>query len=237
MEPYTFDLQRIFFGDLPITFLFEILLRTAVIFSYTLILLRLVGHRGLSQLSIAEFTLIIALGSAVGDPMFQPDIPLIHGMFVVTLIVAFQRLVTTLTLRSKRLSRLIEGRSQRIVVQGLLDLQGIKEARMSSYEIFAELRQSGTEHLGQIQYAYLELDGEVSVLKYQESDVRPGLSLMWDEELRRPDALHDGDQAEAGYYACTSCGYTDYKQDKATLQKCPRCHEGQWVRADLPSAS
>lgn len=236
MDSYTFDLQRIFFGDLPLTFVFEIIFRTTVLFMYTFALLRLVGHRGLSQLSVTEFVLIIGLGSAVGDPMFQPDVPLVHGMVVIAMVVILQRLVTTITLRSRNLGTVLEGVSHRIVVDGMFDLKGIEAARLSEREIFAELRQSETEHLGQIRRAYLELDGEVSVLKYPEGEERPGLSFMWDQHVPHDKIMCSGSEVEQGHYACCNCGFTRYIPTAQTITACPRCRHDEWVKAKLPAS-
>lgn len=234
MDSYTFDLHRIFFGDLPLTYIFEIVLRTTVLFIYTFALLRLVGHRGLSQLSVAEFVLIIGLGSAVGDPMFQPDVPLVHGMLVVALVVGFQRFVTMLTARNRDLGTILEGVSHRIVVDGMFDLKGIEATRLSDREIFAELRQSGVEHLGQIRRAYLELDGEVSVLKYVEGEERPGLLFMWDQQSQPNMMVRSGDKVEPGHYACCNCGFTEHIPNIRLISNCPRCKHNQRVKAALP---
>ena len=59
-----FDWQRIFVGDEPPLFLLEIVFRIAVIWPWTMILLRWIGGRSISQLSLVEFLLVIALGSA-----------------------------------------------------------------------------------------------------------------------------------------------------------------------------
>ena len=79
-----FDFGRMFLGDEPPLFLLEIVLRTVVIYVYTLVLIRWIGSRSIGQLSLVEFLLVIALGSAVGDAMFYPDVPLIHCMIVIT---------------------------------------------------------------------------------------------------------------------------------------------------------
>ena len=51
MDGYSFDLQRIFLGDLPLLFFAEILLRTAILYTWTLIMIRFTGKRSLSELS------------------------------------------------------------------------------------------------------------------------------------------------------------------------------------------
>jgi uncharacterized membrane protein YcaP (DUF421 family) len=70
---YTFDLARILLGRLPWLYLAEILLRTTIVYFFALFVVRTIGKRGMGQLAPFDFVIIIALGSAVGDPMFYPD--------------------------------------------------------------------------------------------------------------------------------------------------------------------
>src|SRR5687768_736421 len=88
-----FDFPRIFFGDAPTLFLLEIVFRTLIMYSYTVFLLRLLGKRGMGQLSMLELAIIISFGSAVGDPMVGYDIPIVHGMLAITVVAIFQILL------------------------------------------------------------------------------------------------------------------------------------------------
>jgi uncharacterized membrane protein YcaP (DUF421 family) len=82
-----FDWRRMLWGDEPPLFLLEIVFRTMVIYGYTMALMRWLGSRTIGQLSSIEFLLVIALGSAVGDAMFYPDVPLLHAIAVITVVV------------------------------------------------------------------------------------------------------------------------------------------------------
>lgn len=66
----TFDWQRMLFGDLSWVFVLEIIVRSVIMYVYTFGMVRLMGKRTTQQLSSFEFIIVIALGSAVGDPMF-----------------------------------------------------------------------------------------------------------------------------------------------------------------------
>lgn len=55
------DWQRIFIGDEPPIFLLEIVVRTVIVYSYSLALIRWIGGRGIGQMSIVEFLLVVAL--------------------------------------------------------------------------------------------------------------------------------------------------------------------------------
>jgi uncharacterized membrane protein YcaP (DUF421 family)/ribosomal protein S27AE len=229
MENYTFDLQRILIGEMPILFFVEIALRTTILFIYTIGMMRLIGHRGLSELSVAELSVIIALGSAVGDPMFYPEIPVIHGMTVVTVVVVLQRLLTLLIVYNAGVGKLMEGEAHRLVVDGMIDVDGMAAVRMSCREIFAELRLKGVRQLGEVQRAYLEQDGEVSIFRFPEDQVRPGLPLI-PAGLEAGPTIDRHERPEPGLYACGYCGFTR-ESNGSLLETCPRCGEDQWRAA------
>lgn len=231
---YTFDLQRIFFGDAPLTFLLEIAFRTAFLFVFTLLALRFVGQRGIAQLTLFDFSIIIALGSAVGDPMFYPDVPLTHGMVVIVVVVALQRLLTAVTNRHPHIEMALDGKPVRIVADGLVDLKGKAHAGLSVTEVYMELREREVVHLGQVRRAFFEPDGKVSVYFFDGDDVRPGLPLFppddTDPMLDHVPAPEDAD------YACKYCGnVVHYKKGEQTTD-CPRCDEHLWRKVwdELP---
>ena len=144
-----FDLQRMFVGDFPLLFLAEIAVRTFVLYAYALIMLRFMGRRGMRQISVFDLAIIIALGSAVGDPMFYPDVPLLHGMVVITVIVVVERLLAEIVQRSEKADTFISGKPIRVVYEGRLELLENGESGLSREELFSELRCLQVQQLGQ----------------------------------------------------------------------------------------
>ena len=159
------DLERIFMGDAPLTFALEIALRTTIMYLYTLALVRILGKRSMAQLSPFEIVIIVALGSAVGDPMFYADVPLIHGMIVVTVVVALERLIVRLTENDTRLERVVESSPVLLVSEGEIVHDALDQEDLSEAELFMALRQNGIEQLGEVRLAFLEPNGHVSVYR------------------------------------------------------------------------
>jgi uncharacterized membrane protein YcaP (DUF421 family) len=160
------EFERIFLGDLTWIAVLEILLRTAVLYLYTLVLIRLVGKRGLGQLSPFELLIIVALGSAVGDPMFYPEVPVLSGMVVITAVVGLERLFVFLTERNQTMENLIESVPVCVVADGNLVQENLDKEDLSKHEIQMLLRLEGVENLGDVRRAYLEPTGKVSVFWY-----------------------------------------------------------------------
>jgi uncharacterized membrane protein YcaP (DUF421 family) len=136
---------------------------------YTLVLVRLLGKRGMAQLSPFEMVIIVALGSAVGDPMFYADVPLIHGMIVITVVVILERLIVRLTEHNRWLERVVESMPILLVADGQIRHEALEAEDLSEAELFMALRQNGVEQLGEVRLAYLEPSGQISVFRSEQA--------------------------------------------------------------------
>ncbi len=227
-----FDLGRMFLGDEPPLFLFEIAFRTVVIYVYTMLLIRWIGGRSIAQLSLVEFLLVIALGSAVGDAMFYPDVPLIHCMVVITLVVLLDKALSFLLARNPRLEDAIEGKSVQVVRDGVVDFKRLRRMDVGQDELFEQLRLKGIEQLGEVRAAYFEPNGVVSLFKAPDGHEQPGLSIEPPWDVRQPLRIGQG-AVETGTFACEACG-TLARPRSAALPRCPNCDGRIWHRAAEP---
>jgi uncharacterized membrane protein YcaP (DUF421 family) len=172
------DLERMFIGDFSFLLLLEIMVRTAVMYMVALGLVRFIGKRGLGQLSPFEYLVVIAMGSATGDPMFYPEVPLIHGALVLAIIVALQKTFFKLTQQSGLVATFIESTPTLLVDHGVMLEERMKEEGISEGDLFEKLREGGIEHLGQVRYAYLEPSGRVSIFKISPDRQTTGQSIL-----------------------------------------------------------
>lgn len=232
-EISVFDFKRMFIGDEPVLFLLEVAFRTAFMFAFTLFLVRTVGKRGLGELSPFELLLVVALGSAVGDPMFYPDVPLLHAMVVVTVIVLGQRAVAEIVDRSQRAEHFLESTTDRLVVDGLVDVKALRHERMARDELFMLLRQSGVEQLGQVRRAYLEPSGRLSTWFFADEEIRSGLPLTPATDPDYPRIIEPGQAAATiDPLACVACGFTASSGSAIAVSSCPSCEaEDGWIPA------
>ncbi|MBE2799125.1 DUF421 domain-containing protein, partial [Acinetobacter baumannii] len=90
-------------------------------------------------------------------------------------------------------------------------------------EFFSEMRQQNVEHLGQVRTALLESDGILSLLYYEDEDVKWGLPLF-------PDAYRKAEVLKINtFYSCMKCGET--KILNKLDQECSRCHHHSWAES------
>lgn len=219
-----FEWERVLINDHPYQFLFEVAFRSVIMFIILLITLRFTGKRGVKQLSIFETVIIIALGSAAGDPMFYEDVGIIPAITVFFVIILLYRFVTMLTGKFKWFEKLLEGETKCLIEDGKFSIHAFEKEGLAQDEFFAELRLYSVEHLGQIRNAYLETSGEVSVFFYPDEDVKYGLPILPQLFKTKKKSI-----AHKGIYACTFCANTE-ELNIGTAQ-CKRCGKPEWVEA------
>ena len=227
-----FDFYRIFLGDKSWVYTLEVAFRTLVMYGYALLLLRLLGKRGIGEFTPFDHVIVVAIGSSVGDPMFMPDVPLLHGMVVLTLVVLLQRGILRLEDRIPQLEHLLEGEPRRVVDNGVLDLRGLDQEDFSREDLFLALRESGVEQLGQVKWAFLEPSGRVSVGRFPPNEVRPGLLVLPPYDDALPDDMRVKEPpAERTRLVCWNCGQGVELAAAGQLNACPRCDRDQWLTA------
>lgn len=231
------DFERIFLGDADLTFLVEIAFRTAIMFAWTLVLIRMMGRRSVGQLSLIEFMLVIALGSAVGDPMFYPDVPLLHGMAVVFVVVVVDRMLGFSMSRSDRVETFVEGNPLRVITEGRVDFDSLEASGLAREELFERLRIEGVGQLGQVRVAYFESNGYLSTFRYVGAEERPGLRIEPPESIEQLHTFEEDASAPvAGAYACARCGQLRALGAGEPFPEC-ECGEVRWTTAIRSSDS
>ncbi|HLW62945.1 MAG TPA: YetF domain-containing protein [Flavobacterium sp.] len=217
------DTKSFFLGNEDSLFLIEIMIRTAIMFIIILLFLRLLGKRGIKQLSVFELVVIIGLGSAAGDPMIYKEIGILNAFITFGIVVLCYKLLTFLVFRYKIIENIVEGKPVCIIKKGLFAIENFKKESLSEDEFFMELRVQGVYHLGQIEIAILEISGEISIYFYPEDKVRYGLPIV-------PPVLKKIVKAPKSrlYYSCLFCGNTLLFQKNSPVSCC-RCNKRDWV--------
>ena len=221
-----FTWKELLMGGEEWSFLPETVLRTLIMFIVIMISLRILGKRGVKQLSVFELVVIIGLGSAAGDPMFYKDVGILPALVVFTMIVMLYTSITYFIGKDKNFEELVEGKPVRLIKDGVFAIDNFKKEPLGEYEFFAELRMQGVSHLGQIEEAILESSGNISIFYFVDKEVKYGLPIM-------PGILNSGTRSikQTDYYSCTFCGYTE-KLEPVIQHTCIVCRKDKWVKSD-----
>ncbi len=185
------------------------------------------GKRENKQLTIFDAVVIVVLGDIIGAPAVSFQIPLIFAMLVLALFLALERGFIYLIQRSKTLEGIIESRPTLIVVRGLVNHEQVHKEHLGTDELYSRLRLQGIKNLGQVDLAYHESSGDISV--FQNKEELEGLSILPEEQGAPPHHNLNEKVDETAKYFCWKCGEVkSFKKDEV-FSPCPRCKGQEWV--------
>ena len=216
--------RTLLLGEEEWNFLYEVLLRSAVMFIVAITAMRILGRRGTKQ-GVFELVLIITLGSAAGDPMFYKNVGILPAILVFASIVVMYKIVNFFTARVQALDDLIEGTHSRLVKGGRFNVENSKLENLRHDELFEDLRLHGVKHLGQIEAAYIEASGQVSIFFLPDEKVEYGLPVT--PELFEKQLVEIKEQ---DIYSCGHCGHTK-KIGPGPHHTCEICENKKWVKS------
>ena len=162
------DFHRMFLGDgvESYWFLAEVLFRTCVMFAFAVVFARVVGKRAVGEISPFELVLIIVVSSAAGDPMFYPHVPLLHGIIVLTAASLLHRVFLRSTQRWWKAEAAVEGEPIKVINDGAILEDELGRAGLSRRDLMMLLRGASVQDTGEIERAYFEPSGKVSIFSY-----------------------------------------------------------------------
>lgn len=146
------------------------LVRTLIMYAAILIAVRLMGKRQISQLQTSELVVTLLISELAVMPIQQHKDPLWNGLIPMVVLVACEILVSLLMLKSGKFRQAVCGNPMVVIKDGKVIQGQMRRLRMSTEDLFEELRQAGAFALEDVAYAIVETNGKLSVLKKAPAD-------------------------------------------------------------------
>ncbi|PKM45963.1 MAG: DUF421 domain-containing protein [Firmicutes bacterium HGW-Firmicutes-8] len=142
----------------------HIIFRSVVTFFILLIFARILGKQQLSQLTFFDYIVGITVGSIAADTTdFNRDLTL--QMIGLASWMTLALILQIVTLKSRKLSKFIDGDPVVVMKNGKILEKNMAKMRYKTKELLEQLRIKGAFNLGDVEFAILEANGELSVLK------------------------------------------------------------------------
>jgi len=146
----------------------EIILRTTVIYVLVLFGIRLTGKREVGQMTPFDLTLLLLLSNSVQNAMTGPDTSLVGGIAAALILLLLNFLLAEVSGLNRRFRRFIQGSPTLLIHNGELVTAHCAKEHVSPDEVQRALREHGVSTVKDVALAVLEVDGSISVLKYDD---------------------------------------------------------------------
>ena len=140
--------------------------RTLIVYFALLVTMRLLGKRQLGEMELSEFVLAALIADLASHPLQDLGIPMINGLAPVLTLFCCEILISWLSMKSIRLRSILFGKPSILIRRGKIDQKEMDKNRFTSDELMQNLRNLGCLDISRIEYAVLETDGQLNVIKY-----------------------------------------------------------------------
>ena len=161
---FNLDWAKLFEQSTPIL---EIFIRGTCMYLGLFALLRIVLKRESGAIGITDLLVVTLLADAAQNALADDYHSIPDGILLVSTIILWAHLLNWLGSRFPILQRFVHPPPLMLVKEGKMLWSNMRRELISEDELMSQLRQSGIEDLKEVKFAYLEGDGRISVITYE----------------------------------------------------------------------
>jgi uncharacterized membrane protein YcaP (DUF421 family) len=145
----------------------ELIIRGSAMYLFLFLLFRVVVKRRIGAVGMGDILVLVIVADAAQNGMAGEYRSVTDAFILVGTIIGWNTLVDWVTYKSPRLQKLLEPPPLLLVDDGRVLWRHLRQELMSEQDLQTKLREHGVTHPGQVWKAYMEADGQVTVLKKQ----------------------------------------------------------------------
>jgi uncharacterized membrane protein YcaP (DUF421 family) len=151
----------------------EIILRGSAIYWFLFLLFRFVLRRDVGSLGIADVLLLVIVADASQNAMAGEYKTITEGFILIGTICGWNFLLDWLSYRYRLVARFTEPQTLPLVRHGQFIMKNLRKEMLTPDEVMSKLREQGVAHLRDVRHAYMESDGQISVIRYDGDSTAP----------------------------------------------------------------
>ena len=142
--------------------------RAIILYLIVLIVMRLMGKREIGQLQPFELAISIIIADLATIPMADTGIPIGNGIVPILGLLVMHLLISLINLKSIKAREIICGKPRILIYRGKINEKALRKEMFTINELQESLRGNNIVNLGDVEYAILETNGQVTVIQKPE---------------------------------------------------------------------
>jgi uncharacterized membrane protein YcaP (DUF421 family) len=141
------------------------IVRGTAMYWFLFVLFRVVIRRRVGAVGMSDILLLVIIADASQNAMSGDYQSITDGIILVATIIAWNMLIDWLSYLSPRLEHILQPSPLLLVERGRVLRRNLRKEFVSEEELRSKLRERGIDDPAQAEKAYLESDGQFSVVK------------------------------------------------------------------------
>ena len=141
------------------------ILRAAIVYLYIFLIVKILGQRSMSSIDALDFIFGVVIGDILGEPLSDGQIPLTGPVVAAAVIASLHLSFSYLALKTPRFRRVIEDEPIILMRHGTILHNELRKAKITLEAFMMDMRLNNISDLNEVDYAVLEMNGSISVIK------------------------------------------------------------------------
>ncbi|WP_078595736.1 DUF421 domain-containing protein [Evansella clarkii] len=167
--------------ELPVS---GFIIRAVIVYVYIFLILKILGQRSIMSLNPIDFLFAVIIGDVLGETLSDGEIGLSGPFSSAGVVAAFHLSLSYLALKTPRFRRVIEDEPIILIKNGKILHEQLRKAKVTVESLMMDLRTNNAIDLNQVDYAVLESNGQISVLKKSKYDSLTPADMGQDPESK-----------------------------------------------------
>ena len=144
----------------------SIIFRTIFFYFFIVLLYRIMGKREIGQLGVTDLIISILMAEMVAISLENIDKSILQTIIPLSLLGLLEIFLAFISIKSRTFRRILDGKPSLIVCYGKVNYKEMVRQRYSMDDLLLSLRQKEVKDLQEVEYAFLEPNGKLSIFKY-----------------------------------------------------------------------
>jgi uncharacterized membrane protein YcaP (DUF421 family) len=159
---FSVDWKDLFSLSVPLG---EILVRGTAMYWFLFLIFRFIVRRDVGAVGIADLLVLVIVADAAQNAMSGEYRSVTDGMVLVGTLIGWNVFLDWVSYTFPWFRRFAEPEPIRLIWKGRMLHRNMRRELITDEELWSKLRQAGVENLHEVREAYIESDGQISIIK------------------------------------------------------------------------
>lgn len=144
----------------------QVILRTTFFYFFVLFCYRLMGKREVGQLGIIDLIVSILIAELIAISIENIKDSILLTIIPIMILVILEIFLAFISIKSRKIRVFFDGKPSLIICNGKINYHEMVKQRYSMDNLLLSLRQKEIKNIDDVEYAFLEPNGKLSIFKY-----------------------------------------------------------------------
>ena len=147
--------------------MFDTIIRTLFFYFFITFAYRIMGKREIGQLGVIDLIVSILIAEIVAISIEKTDESILLAVLPISVLVILEIVLGFFSIKSRWFNKVFGGKPTIIINEGKIIYKNLINQRYTIDDLLLELRKKGIASVEEVEYAFLETNGQLSIFKYK----------------------------------------------------------------------